>query len=335
MQTLPAHSALGMIGTWVGWGYPDMPASMQGENINSLLAEVRSRVPNYAQTTEIVNKTREVRNLLMQHTLLGQEQIRFLLDFMGTAKEFAPYIEQATLPLHYAIRAKVSDELEILRSLKVRRSFDLLNQGALGFTGQQDWHQHNKITDLLTTSFSKLLRGTGGVNDTLEVQSVVVGAGYSAPASTQTALDHQLGSAKAPDDSTYTGYQTTFLTSFITTDNNGAYTTVATAASATSFTLTSATGFQTGDRIEIEGQKRTISNLSGVTVTLDKALTGAPTVGATVQQIWGETGLLINGNSVLGTRSRIADGGYNKGNATTNPKAIFIESAITVRIVGV
>jgi len=335
MQKIPAHSALGMIGTWVGWGYPDMPASMQGESINGLLSEVRERVPNYAQTPEIVNKTREVRNLLMQHTLLGQEQIRFLLGFMGTAKEFASYIEQATLPLHYAIRAKVSDELEILRSLKVRRSFDLLNQGVLGFTGQKDWHQHNKITDLLTTSFSKLLRGTGGVNDTLEVQSVVVGAGYSASASTQTALDHQLGSAKAPDDSTYTGYQTTFLTSFITTDNNGAYTTVATAASATSFTLTSATGFQTGDRIEIEGQKRTISNLSGVTVTLDEALTGAPTVGATVQQIWGETGLLINGDSVLGTRSRIADGGYNKGNATTNPKAIFIESAITVRIVGV
>jgi hypothetical protein len=308
---------------------------MQGESITGLLSEVRSRVPGYAQTPEIVNKTREVRGLLMQHTLLSQEQIKFLLGFMGTAKEFAPYIEAATLPLPGVIRHHLSDQLEILRSLKIRRSFDLLNQGALGFTGQKDWEQHNKITDLLTTSFSKLLRGTGGVNDTLEVQSVVVGAGYSAPASTQTALDHQLSTAKAPDDSTYTGYQTTFLTSFITTDNNGAYTTVATAASALSFTLTSATGFQTGDRIEIEGQKRTIANLSGVTVTLDEALTGAPTVGATVQQIWGETGLLVNGNSVLGTRSRIADGGYNKGNATTNPKAIFIESAITVRIVGV
>lgn len=335
MQTIPAHSALGMIGTWAGWGYPDMPVSMQGQGINSLLAEVRVQDPRYADTPEIRRMTNECRAMLMRHTDLSISKINEVVGFVGTAKEFAPYIEAVTLPLPFAIRHQVSEQLEILRSLKIKRCFDLLNQGALGFAGQKDWEQHNKITDLLTTTLSKLLRGTGGVNDTLEVQSVIVGAGYSAPASTQTTLDHQLGTAKAPDDSTYTGYQTTFLTSFLPADNNGAYTTVATAASPTSFTLTSATGFQIGDRIEIEGQKRTIANLSGVTVTLDEALSVAPTVGAEVQVIWGETGLLINGDSVLGTRSRIADGGYNKGNATTNPKAIFIESAITVRIVGV
>lgn len=335
MQKLPAISSLALIGTWAGWAYPSMPASMQGESLPGLLSEVRAIVPSYADTPEILAQAREVRSLLMRHTFLSQDKIAFLMSFQGTAKGFSPFVEDAIAHLPEPAKPHLADQLEILRSLKVKRSFDLLNQGALGFTGQKDWEQHNKITDLLTTSFSKLLRGIGGVNDTLEVQSVIVGAGYSAPASTQTALDHQLSTAKAPDDSTYTGYQTTFLTSFLTADNNGAYTTVATSASALSFTLTSATGFQTGDRIEIESQKRTIANLSGVTVTLDEALTGAPTVGAEVQQIWGETGLLINGDSVLGTRSRIADGGYNKGNATTNPKAIFIESAITVRIVGV
>jgi len=335
MQTLPAHSALGMIGTWAGWGYPNMPTSMQGERLPALLSEVRSVAPNYAQTPEIVNKTREVRNLLMQHTFLSQAKINELLNFTGTAKEFAHLIDAATIATPAPVRYHLADQLEILRSMKVRRSFDLLNQGALGFTGQKDWEQHNKITDLFTTSFSKRLRGIGGVNDTLAVQSVVVGAGYSAPASTQTALDHQLSTAKTPDDSTYTGYQTTFLTSFLTADNNGAYTTVASVTSASVFDLTSATGFSIGDRIEVNSQKRTIANLSGTTVTLDEALSAAPTIGDTVQQIWGETGLLVNGDSVLGTRSRIADGGYNKGNATTNPKAIFIESAITVRIVGV
>ena len=66
-------------------------------------------------------------------------------------------------------------------------------------------------------------------------------------------------------------------------------TTVATAASSTGFTLTSATGFAIGDQIRVQTgvgaydyAYSVITNLVGVTVTCSPALPGTPTVGYTV-----------------------------------------------------
>ena len=320
---MKTESQFALIGTWKGWEY-DVPASLRRMGLNDLLRLVREVMPNYDQTPEIQAQKVKCNNLLMRETSFNQSLIKRLTEFSGKATVFKEYLDYLSTP--EALR----QDLEILRSLRIRRLFDLMNSGVLGFSGREAWHQHNKITDLFTNTFSKILRGVNGVNETLEVQSVIVGAGYSVPATTQTALDHQIGGAKVPDDSIYTAYQTTFLTSFITSENNGASTTVSGVTSSSVFDITSATGFSIGDRVEINDQKRTIQNLSGTTVTLDEALTAAPTIGDTFLQIWGETGLLINGDSVLGTRSRIADGGYAKDNT----KAIFVESAITVKIVG-
>ena len=304
---------LALIGTWRGWAH-DIPAHSRGMGLLDLLAEVKLRKPNYDHGIPVIER-------LMRQCLKYTSSFE-LLNFTGTAKELAFVISKFGPEAQYS--------LELLRSLRVERLFNLLNHGVLGWQAQEAWYQHNKITDNFTTTFSKILRGINGLNETLEVQSIVIGAGYSVPASTQTALDNQIGGAKTPDDSIYTGYQTTFLTSFITSENNGLSTTVSAVTSSSQFDLTSVTGLAIGDRVEINDQKRTVANLSGSTVTLDEALTAAPTIGDVFLQIWGETGLLINGDSVLGTRSRVADGGYAKDNT----KAIFVESAITVKIVG-
>lgn len=346
MQKLTVDNPFALIGTWAGFEFND-PA-IQQLGVNEIVAIVRDQNPGYDQTPVISRQRHLCRELLLKHTLLGIGQIGELIHFTGTAKAFVPLLQQALTDLRLIgsidarpkIRAKLEAELEALRGARIARLWEMAKAGALGTAATQAWEQHNSILDAYTTTLSKIMRGTGGVNDTLEVQSCVVGAGYALPTTSDTALGHQLSTAKAPDDSSYTGYQTTFLTPFKIAENNGAETTASAVASALSLTLTSATGFATGDRVIVtgtglsaDGEKRTIT-LSGSVVTFDTALSATPLVGAVVRQIWGETGLRINGDSVLGTHSRISDGGYDKGNGGTVPKAIYVESAITLRIVG-
>ncbi|PKL79077.1 MAG: hypothetical protein CVV27_02420 [Candidatus Melainabacteria bacterium HGW-Melainabacteria-1] len=346
-QTLAANSSFGLIGTWRGVEFPDMPAHLRNQDILDLLALVRAQIPAYDQTPALRQMQGQGRNQLLRQTYLSFAQIDELILFEGTAKAFKPLLEQALADANLvptnpearaAVRAILSEQLEILRSARVQRQWDLLKDGALGFKGVVAWHQHNKILNAYTTTLSKIMRGIGGVNDTLEVQACVVGAGYSVPASDQTALDHQLGSSKAPSDSVYTGYQTTFLTSFLPADNNGLETTVTAASSPSSVTLDDTTGLSVGDRLHFNGaglaaggEFRTIATLPGSdVVTLTEALSITPPVSTVVIQGWGETGLLINGDSVLGTRSRVSDGGYAKSDTKGN----FVESAVTARIVG-
>lgn len=345
---IQVQNVFGMVGTWAGFEFPGLPRSVQDTDLSVLLAEVKARHPDYAKHPPIVVQMRKCRELLLKGTLLNLRGIQDLLTFEGTAVAFRPILDQALQDYNLTAqisekarhRAILTEQLENLRGLRINRLWELMKAGALGAPAVEAWTQCNKILDTYTTTLSKIMRNIGGVNDTLKVQSCAVGSNYDLPATSQTDLGHQIGSNKAPTDSTYTGYQTTFLTSYITSENNGTETTTATVTDSSHFTLTSATGFATGDRVIVtgtglsaDGEKSTIT-LSGVAVTLDSALSIPPPVGAKVRRIWGETGLRINGDSALGTRSRVSDGGYDKGNGTDVLKAIFVESAITLRIVG-
>lgn len=223
-QSLLAISAFGLIGSWAGIRFPDMPSHLRNQDIPDLLAVVRDQAPDYAQTPAIRQMQARAANALMRHTYLTFHQIGELVNFEGlTAKLFQPLLAQALADINLvptnpearqAVRELLAEQLELLRSARVWRQWELLKGGLLGFQSEQAWQQHNKILNAYTTTLSKIMRGIGGVNDTLEIQACVVGAGYSVPAVDQTALGHQLGSSKAPSANVYTGYQTTFLTGF-------------------------------------------------------------------------------------------------------------------------
>ncbi|MGV3526556.1 MAG: hypothetical protein ACO1RX_20225 [Candidatus Sericytochromatia bacterium] len=339
MSNLVLNSLVGLIGTWAGIQFPDMPASLQQHRLPDLFLLVRQQAPDYAQVPGIMRQHHYCRNLLLRSTWLSANWIQELLTFEGTAKAFAPVLQQAlanhnltatNLEAKAAQREQLIEQLEILRSMRVQRQWELLKGGVLGFKSELAWEQHNKILNAYTTTLSKIMRGIAGPNETLEVQAVVVGAGYGTPSSDQTTLGNQLGSSKTPDDSVYTGYQTTFLTPFLPGDNNGVETTLATVANKSQFTLTNSAGFSQGDRVVIAGEKRTLQSLVGSAAVLDQPLINLPAVDTPIRQIWAESGLLINGDLVLGTRSRISEGGYDK----TDTKGIFVESAVTARIVG-
>lgn len=348
MQRLTVDSDIPVIGSWAGFTFPGLNPTIQNSPLADLFAEVRALQPDYAQQGPIQSLQARCQQALLTETRLSLRQIQELLTFTGTDKALADVLSQAlvdpcltgtTAEDRETQRDRLGEGLEQLRSLKVLRQWNLIKAGALGAPAVQQFGQFNKVLDSYTTSHSKRLRGIGGVNDTLQVQGVVVGAGYAQPATDNTTLGHQLGSMKIYQDSAYIGYQTTFFTPFYTADNNGAETTVAASPAPTlnAIQLTSATGFQIGDRITVyganlnpDGEKRTIIALVGGLATLDSNLSGLPLVNDRVVQSWGETGLIINGNNVLGTRSLVSGGGYAKDN--TSP--VFLESALTLRIVG-
>lgn len=330
MLTIPVPHDFSIIGTWKGFGFPEMPAQLSNTPLSELLQIVKEKNPKYSEIPVIQNQKRLCRNLLLKNTQMSLSRINMLINFDGGAKGLRDAWSIAAKKLDL-VNEPLWEQLEVLRSMRIKRLWEMLKAGVLGFSAQEEWGQTNKVLDAYTNTLSRLMRGIGGVNDTLEIQGCVVGAGYSVPATDQTSLGHQLGSSKTPDASTYANYQTTFLTGFLPADNNGAETTISSVSGTPKqiFDITSATGFSTGDRVIINNEKRTISDLTGTTVTLDAALTNTPVVTDVFRQIWGESGLLINGDSALGTRARISNDGFDK----TDTKGIFIESALTVRIV--
>lgn len=332
MEKVAVKSALGIVGSWAG-REAELPHRLKNTPLWSQIEEVRDRHPDYERLSpEILRQKQMAVSGLMAMGVTARIRNE-LLGFWGNEKDL---MQQAWLLLKKYAQSpadiqRAFEQLEMLRSLKVQRLYKMLTQErALDFETRLVFDHTNRVLDYLATTFSSLLRGVAAVGDDLEVQNIAIGANYTQPSSSQTDLLNQIGSDTVPDASTYTGYQTTFIKGFLPADNNGLATTITSVAGPGQFDIASTSGLAIGDRVIVNGEKRTVQNLAGSTVTLDQALSAAPSIGAAFRQIWAESGLRINTGNILGTRSRFADGGYDK----VNTKAIFVESAVTLRIVG-
>lgn len=313
-------------GTWRGHEF--MPTQeWHNHSFPDYLAAIREQNPHFDRTPEVAKAERKAIRLLRDFRLTRAQEME-LLKFGGDVKELLRITRDkfGRVPM---LRKALID----LRSARFRAVWNLFQNGALGFKTDIAFDHTNKVLNNYLSVIQLLMLNTDTADDTLEIKTVEVGADYTAPAATDTALGNIIGSGKAPSESDTTGFQTTWFTQFGLTDNNGATTTVASITSTTVFDVASATGLAIGDRIEVQtsdsNQKRTISNLAGTTVTVDSALVGLANSDPVIQ-IWGESGLKGNdAGTTLMTRSRFGNGGYTK----TSSKAIIVESALTGRSV--
>lgn len=325
--------AVPFLGTWRGFEY-EPTREWRRAGLAELLGAVRERRPQVS--AEIRQRERACRQALLQ-LRLRQTAVRELLAFEGPMPELGAMIASlqrffpAERPQEFR---RFRQALLELRSARCGQIVELLKGGALGFDMVPVFDHTNRVVEGYLDTIQARQQGTATANETLEIKTVIVGAGYAAPGVADTVLGHQIGSGVVPGEELVTGYQTTWISQFGLADNNGATTTIAAITDTTHFQLTSGTGFQVGDRIEVQATggtvKTTILALSGgVNVTTEDVITGMALTNPIIQ-IWGESGLKGNadGNTML-THSRFSDGGYTK----TNQKSILVESAITQRSV--
>lgn len=313
------------IGLWKGWDYTPT-AAYKTTSLNGLLEAVTHERPNWANAQAIVRLQRLAQGMLLKTREVSHAKIRELINWDRSLAELVLVLNAYEKVFPSGLRRTLIE----LRSARMRTKLELFKSGVLGFTPQLAFDHHNRVVVGYLDAIQARMQGTQTSNQTLEVQTVEVGAGYAIPAESDTAMGHIIGSGKVPGEMDVTGYQTTWITHFELADNNGATTTVATVTDSTHFTLTSATGFQVGDRICVEASspvKTTISALSGVNVTTEDPIPGLA-VSNPAFQIWGESGLKGNADgTTLFTHSRFSDGGYIKKSS----KSILVESAIIER----
>lgn len=139
---------------------------------------------------------------------------------------------------------------------------------------------------------------TGQTPD-LEFKYVAVSTAYDPPTKSTT-LELEKGRV-VPTSINRVGARIIVESTFGISDANTASTTINTVTSNKIFTLTSATGFNIGDRVIIGTAKeeRKISNLSGSTVTLDKDLKVTPSNGTTVNQALSRLHLVYGSGATL------------------------------------
>jgi len=323
------------IGLWKGFDYTP-PWGWATTSLDGLLEAVSEQVPHFDRAPAVVRLRRETQALLLK-LRLSHAQVRELLAFEGKQHELVPILDQLIRrfgenPLTLALRHRLLE----LRSARMRAKLDLFKQGVLGFAPAIAFDEHNKVLNSYLDGLQARNRGTQTANQTLQIKTAEVGAGYATPAGGDVALGHLLGVGKVPGEIDVQGYQTTWITHFLLGDNNGATTTVAAVTSPTQFQLTLGTGFQQGDRIEVQSSlgsiKTTITALTGgVNATVNTPVPGIAITNPVIQ-IWGESGLKGNADgTTLFTHSQFSDGGYTK----TLHKSILVESAIIERSVGV
>jgi hypothetical protein len=319
------------IGLWKGFEYIP-PPGWRTTPLDGLLLATRERV-DPSRDPAVIRLRRQAQSGLLK-TRMPQATVRELLAFEGKLPDLLPILNQLQAKFGRDFPDSLRKTLIELRSARMRCLLERFKAGVLGFAPTLAFDHHNKVLNAYLDAVQARMQGTQSANQTLEVQTVEVGAGYPTPAGTDTALQHLLGAGKAPGEIDVVGYQTTWITHFELADNNGAETTIAAVTDTTHITLTSATGFANGDRIEIQTSggsfKRTITALAGADATLDTAVTGMAITNP-VLQIWGESGLKGNNDgTTLFTHSQFSDGGYTK----TEHKSILVESAIIERSVG-
>lgn len=322
------------IGLWKAHDYVP-PRGWETTSLDGLLEAVAEVCPRYAQAPEVLQLRRQVQNQLLK-LRLPHAQIQELLNFKGKLPDLVLILDA----LFLRFKSDFPDTLRLkvieLRSAHLRAKLQLFKQGVLGFAPALAFDHRNKVLNAYLDTVQARMRGTQTSNQTLAIGTVVVGAGYALPAGTDTTLGHQLGSGLVPGEVDVNGYQTTWITHFMLTDNNGATTTVASVTDVDNkhFTLTSAAGFQIGDRIEVQSAsgavKTTISSLIGTSVVTEDAIPGLAVTNPVIQ-IWGESGLKGNADgTTLLTHSQFSDGGYTK----TSGKSTLVESAVIERSVG-
>lgn len=325
MQILQLKSYFETIGLWKGWDYTPNSA-YRTTDLPDLLCAVAQERPNWHHNPDVVKAHRFAQNLLLK-AKVSHVKIRELLNWERPLGELIEAMN--SLEIEPVLRKALVE----LRSAKVRAKLELFKQGVLGFTPELAFDHSNRVVNGYLDTIQAMMAGTATSNQTLEVKTVEVGAGYAVPAETDASMGHIIGTGKAWGEMDITGYQTTWITNFMMADNNGAATTIAAVTDTTHFTLTDATGFQVGDRIYVEATggavKTTISALSGSDVTSEDAITGM-IVTDPVTQIWGEGGLKGNlDGATLFTHSRFSEGGYPK----KNNRSILVENAVLERSV--
>jgi hypothetical protein len=333
MDTLHANSEFSLVGTWRGLKSEDMPLALQRLSLAEQLDAVREEFPGYVHHPAVHSAWCKARDLMLK-AYVPRPLRSALLEFWGKSQELPILLRHLSRYVKDEFElSAICNSVDQLLSARVKRLYDMVTkEAALGFTTEQAFYQHNRILDSFSLTLSNLLRGVSPVGDYLQVGGVSLGANYATPASTQTSLGNQIGGNKAPDANTYTGYQTTFFTGFKPVDNNGLATVIDTVVNGTEFTVLDATGLLSGDAIEVAGFKRIVLSVVGLTVVVTEAIPALGThVGKPVIQCWGESGLRINTGLILGTRSRFEEGGFPK----TNSIALFVESGVTLRPVGV
>jgi len=143
----------------------------------------------------------------------------------------------------------------------------------------------------------------------LEIDFTLISTEYDPPTKT-SALPASFATV-APDSITDNGDRLTIVTTFPAGTGTTNDTTIAVATSSTIFDVASATGLVIDDRIEIVGdsgatkQQRKIAGLSGVTVTLDKAVTFTTAISDPVNQKISTAHLLYNTTEPLSSAALV------------------------------
>lgn len=317
------------IGTWKGRDWTP-PSGWKNITLDGILQAVVAQCPRWDRTPTIVRMRRQAQNLLLK-SYVTQAQSKELLNFDGTLLELADMLNAIDPKGNETMLRKALIEL---RSAKLKAKLDLFYKGALGFKPELAFDHTNLVLNAYLDASQALKLGTATSNQTLEVKTIEVGSAYSTPQETDTAMGNIIGSGKAPGEVDVNGYQTTWITHFQLSENNGATTTVAAVTSTTEFELTDDTGFAVGDRLEVQSSlgsvKTTITDLTASVATVDTAVPGVA-ISDPIIQIWGESGIKGNDDgTTLFTHSLFSGGGYTK----TSSKSILVESAIIERSVG-
>ena len=159
----------------------------------------------------------------------------------------------------------------------------------------QIFDNKNKVLDEAMELMARFQVGEEEAWDSMRWYKQDLGTSGTAPAATDVGVIMPLF-RKGFSEHIRTARELVSNTFFTAADFLSATTTVATVTSTTIFTLTSATGFKIGDMIRVgltSGYEyRTIQNLVGVTVTLDSALSVAPSVADTIDQVVEEAGFV-------------------------------------------
>lgn len=354
----PGKNPIQIDGTWNGFGFPDMPNSLRNTGLNDLLAGVKTDSGADLNSMEVQQQHRKCYNMLMRDTRLSTAKILQLLTFDGLPQQLADMCRQAGLTMGIQGQAR---QLELLRSTRVNHYWELLKAGALGFQSKQVFGSQpfNLVLDYWTLFVQYLMTDQSTAPDTFDIKGCTVGCSTVPVDATQTTLQHILG-AKSFDNYVLTGYQTTWLTGFLPADANGPQADVTTIEDGFGIAIDSgdASTFDVklGDRviffgpdIDPAGEKRTVTYVpfdGASSFSVDSPIgtygpgTSTPT-GVIVRKIWYESGLtftnpaLFPGSDMaLHTRFLIEeDGGFDKGNGTDTPVGVFVESAITLRVV--
>lgn len=339
-----------IVGTWNGFGFPDIPKSLKQTPLNDLLNGVKTDSQAELETPEIQRLKRSCYTMLMTQTKLTTTKIHNLLNFDGLPHVLSDLCRQAGLTMGIRGQAR---QLELLRSARVNRYWELLKAGALGFKAKQEFgaQPFNLVLDIWMLFVQYLMTGQDTSPSTFDIKTCAVGCSSVEVDGTQTNLQNMVG-YKAPDTYILTGYQTTWLTGFLPEDANGPETTLQNVPDTPQglFEIDPADDStfdaKVGDRIiffgpglDPAGEKRTILFFpyfgDTTTFSISEELSALPEIGTTIRKIWSESGLSHEEDGVtVMTRFLIdEDGGYDKGNGTTVANGVYVESAITLRVV--